>query len=268
MITWSFGKNTYDNQPINQSGTWQDFAKFLVLNRALAKGLNYITSAMGGDGRRCKKNALSRDWLPFDFDGAISDKDAKQLVDFFKGLQTLFYETASSAPNKRKFRFIVACDRAITEDETKALGALMQRLSGFEDGFDKCVHQHSQPIFLPLQKSSVLTLVGDLLPVDELLASIPAPQPKKKPKIKFKTNSNEITPYEFFKDNGLILSESENGIDVICPWFQWHTDEDTSGTVLFTPAPENNMAGGFKCHHSACSGLNIEDIFKRIERNK
>lgn len=50
------------------------------------------------------------------------------------------------------------------------------------------------------------------------------------------------------------------GHRIICPWYYLHTDEDTSGTVYFSPGEENNWKGGFKCHHGHCQSRSIVDL--------
>lgn len=275
-ISWSFGRNQFDNMPINRSGSWYEFLSFMFDHRAAAKGLNYITSAMGNDGRRCKANAQPRNWLAFDFDGKKIEVDGKQksigttdekaaaLVGFFSGLKSACYQTASSAPGARKMRFITKCDRDINENESKALGALIQSLTPSPDGFDKSVYQSAQPIFMPPLDQSIVEFDGDELPADILLASIPAPAPKRVIHRSYRTDVPD--GYGFFSRNGLILSESAgSGFDVCCPWAAAHTDADITGSVFFPPSADNNMAGGFKCQHSSCSHKTIADVYKLIE---
>ena len=279
-MNWSFGLSKYDNKPTNHCGSWSDLANFMANHRAWKKGYNYITSSMGGDGRRCKVNAQTRNWLAFDFDGVkievppgkyksigVSDEIAKSLVDFFKTFKTIYYQTASSLPNHRKMRFIVQCDRDVHESESKSLGAFIHEITPMPEGFDGSVHQLSQPIYLPLKSQPIMKFDGDILPVDSFLKAIPPEPPKKIIRRSF----NKSTPdaYGFFLKNGLIISESSpGGFDIVCPWAGEHSDGDVTGSVFFLPMPSNNYAGGFKCHHSSCCHKNIGDIFQLISRLK
>lgn len=276
LLSWSFGHNQFDNKPTNYIGNWDDFESFMVENRAQYKGENYITSAMGNDGRRCKANAQPRNWLAFDFDGikvevdgkqksiGVADEKATAIVGFFSGLKSTCYQTASSTPGARKLRAIVKTDRDINEDESKVLGALIAKLSPSPEGFDKSVQQSAQPIYLPLKREPILSFDGDELPVDALLATIPAPTPKK---VIHRTLQTDVPDgYGFFSRNGLILCESAGGgVDVVCPWAGSHTGGDISGSVFFAPGTDNNFAGGFKCQHSSCGDKSIADIYKMIE---
>lgn len=275
VITWSFGRTNFDNMPTNHRGDWNEFLSFLDSHKAKRKGLNYITSLMNGDGRRCKVNAHPRNWLVFDFDGekveiapekfdslGVNDLLAKELVDFFSGLQSFMYQTASSAPGARKMRFIVQCDREIDDSESKALGALVTRMTVMPSGFDKCTFQAAQPVYLPLINEPILSFDGDVLPVDELLATIPPPPPKR---FSHRRLNKSADAFDFFSKNGLILSDSAGGFDVVCPWAGVHSKADITGSVFFPPSADNNMAGGFKCHHSSCSHKTIADIYRLIE---
>jgi hypothetical protein len=51
-----------------------------------------------------------------------------------------------------------------------------------------------------------------------------------------------------------------------CPWWQRHTDQDTTGTAYFEPSEANQDRGGFKCHHGSCNGRSITDLERYFAR--
>lgn len=52
----------------------------------------------------------------------------------------------------------------------------------------------------------------------------------------------------------------EGGHRIICPWYEGHTGQDTTGTAYFEPAEQNGMQGGFKCQHGHCAHRTIADL--------
>lgn len=263
-INFSFGANKYDNRPINHSLSWDDFGIFISSHKSPCKGINYVTSAFGNDGRRCKSNAEPRSWLAFDMDGNLSNQECLELLKFFKNLKCYFYETASSSDNSRRVRIIIACDREINELESKLIGDYLTTLSPIKNGWDKSTFLSSQPIYLPPISKDLMSYEGESLPIDRLLAAIPPPATKRQ-SIR-KSYGKQPNAYEFFHRNQLILSESNLGsFDVICPWANEHTNADISGSVYFPPSPLNKEFGGFKCQHSHCETRTIKDIFKLLE---
>jgi len=264
-MSWSFGRNKYDNRPVNHHGNWDDFVDFISTHRARAKGLNYITSPFGGDGRRCKVNALTRAWLPFDMDGNLMDGDFALLLKFFSSLSCIAYETASSATNSRRARFIVQADTVIDEVQARALGLLIQGQAPVAaDVWDKCVHGAAQPLYLPPVGNAVLRFDGVILDVVAAMREVPPPKRTTllpRPKLRQAPNA-----YGFFERNGLLIGSAHGGShDVVCPWADGHTDGDTSGSVYFQPGAENGGWGGFKCQHHSCSERNIKSIFRLLQ---
>lgn len=64
---------------------------------------------------------------------------------------------------------------------------------------------------------------------------------------------------------GLYLAPLGEGRHAIrCPWLDSHTDRAESGTALLEPGPQNNWAGGFKCHHGHCTGRGIGDVYRLL----
>jgi hypothetical protein len=49
---------------------------------------------------------------------------------------------------------------------------------------------------------------------------------------------------------------------IVCPWVHEHTGRAETGTALSEPGPENNWAGGFRCHHGHCESRTIGDVYR------
>ena len=47
---------------------------------------------------------------------------------------------------------------------------------------------------------------------------------------------------------------------IICPWYECHTDKDQTGTIYFEPHEQNGGRGGFKCQHGHCADRSIADL--------
>ena len=267
LISWSFGKNRFDNMPVNHSGSFSEFVQFCADHKAAEKGLNYITPKFENDGRRCLVNAPTRDFLAFDMDGCLTDQEALLLTEFFSGVKGFCYETASSQKDMRRMRFIVIPDQAVTNEQSKIVSRFIEWTSKFGDSFDPCTHGLAQPIYLPPVGKDVLLLHGEPFKVAPVLQMYSKFNVKSKPKQKPRVFAPADTPdvYEYFARSGLILKEaSYGGWDVICLWADGHTNGDITGTVLYPPAAANNYAGGFKCQHHHCEYRSIADVYKLI----
>lgn len=272
-IGFSFGKNKFDNHPqqINLAN-WVEFVQFIDEHRAPAKGLNYITSPMGQDGRRCKANALARNILPMDNDGNCSDAEFEEFLNYFKNLgQCVVYETASSQVNARRFRAFVHLNRYVNPAELKRIARYVEEgIAGttrLEDGgWDQGVYNTSQPLYLPLNGSELHCCDGKPLDVEHILNVIPLEPEKVYPDWVYTNQSDALG---WFIENDLVISYPDTSkVRVICPWVEGHTGHDKTGTVLFRPSDENRMAGGFKCHHSHCKDKEIKHVFELINRER
>ncbi|MDH6299421.1 VapE domain-containing protein [Polynucleobacter sphagniphilus] len=272
-IGFSFGKNKWDNQPKNLTvASWNEFIQFVDDHRAPQKGLNYITSAMGGDGRRCKVNALARNFLPMDNDGNCSEQEFVQFLDYFSQLaRCVVYETASSKKHARRFRVLIALDQYVEEDQLKRIAMHVQNstkgIAKLEDGgWDASVYNVSQPLYLPPTDAVLHRFEGKPFSVDDALAAVP-PEPNKEYPAWVYTNQTDALAW--FIENDLVLGRIDSSkVRVICPWVEDHTGHDTTGTVLFRPSMENRMAGGFKCHHSHCNKKEIKHVYEYINRER
>jgi hypothetical protein len=50
--------------------------------------------------------------------------------------------------------------------------------------------------------------------------------------------------------------------DIRCPWVHEHTGGAETGTAISQPSSDNNLAGGFKCHHGHCESRTMGDMWR------
>ena len=61
-----------------------------------------------------------------------------------------------------------------------------------------------------------------------------------------------------------VKSEISPGrFDISCPWLNEHTEQEDSGTALFT---FDNGKAGFKCHHGHCEDRSINDVLLDLDK--
>lgn len=66
---------------------------------------------------------------------------------------------------------------------------------------------------------------------------------------------------------GLLTDERpdlEGWIAVRCPWIHGHSDRANTGAAIREPAPENEYAGAFRCHHGSCEGRGMRHVTEWI----
>jgi len=56
------------------------------------------------------------------------------------------------------------------------------------------------------------------------------------------------------------LGSMHGAHQIICPWYERHTDKDQTGTIYFEPDEQNGGRGGFKCQHGHCADRSIADL--------
>ncbi len=56
------------------------------------------------------------------------------------------------------------------------------------------------------------------------------------------------------------ITASEGGHQIVCPWYEGHTDKDQTGTAYWEPSEQNGMRGGFKCQHGHCAHRTAADL--------
>lgn len=271
-IGWAFGLNQTDNRPTNYAGTWEDLLEFIDQNRAPRKGLNYICPRMKRTEprqrpRRCNANAEPRIWMAWDMDGNISGNAFAALLGRLSELgKGVAYETASSAPEAHRCRFIFLLSRPVTGEEAKRIGEAVQNESGVT-GWDSSTHRPCQPVFLPPFGVALYRFEGQLLDVDYWLSK--TPPPKSKPKHRYISTQTRAKTNVFglFANAGMVLSVGADKHGVICPWHAQHTDGRPEA-ALFEPSATNNGAWGFKCLHAHCKDRTIKDVYALIDSCK
>lgn len=58
---------------------------------------------------------------------------------------------------------------------------------------------------------------------------------------------------------------SDGRFDITCPWVDEHTDQDDSGTAIFT---NEDGTLGFKCHHGNCEGKTGKHLMQYLENKQ
>lgn len=53
---------------------------------------------------------------------------------------------------------------------------------------------------------------------------------------------------------------------IVCPWVEGHTNQDDSGTILYTGNKEQ-LNIGFECHHGSCDGQTGKHLLEWVEDN-
>lgn len=62
-------------------------------------------------------------------------------------------------------------------------------------------------------------------------------------------------------DAGLYMASHGDWHDIVCPWWEEHSDRSLTGTAVREPNAENGWAGGFKCHHGHGDRLTIRNVY-------
>lgn len=62
------------------------------------------------------------------------------------------------------------------------------------------------------------------------------------------------------KELGITKRAGRGWVDVLCPWFNEHTDKATTGSAIAFPAKPNGWFGGYRCHHGHCQNRNWNDL--------
>ncbi len=56
------------------------------------------------------------------------------------------------------------------------------------------------------------------------------------------------------------ISSMHGAHQIICPWWEQHTDKDQTGTAYWEPSEQNGGRGGFRCMHGSCANRNVADL--------
>lgn len=88
-----------------------------------------------------------------------------------------------------------------------------------------------------------------------------ASKPRPKRKGAKPTSANRYV--DILDDAGLYLrpiTSMHGAHQIICPWWEQHTDKDQTGSIYFEPDEQNDMQGGYCCQHGHCRGRTIRDL--------
>lgn len=270
-IPFSFGRTQEDNHPCNCTvNGLEELGYFLDDARSPSKGLTYIAGPMGGDGRRCKDNALSSNLLRFDIDGStaykgapLSNADFERFKAVYQGISRILYPSSSDKEEARRFRQILLLDMGISREDSMRLGKYLASLTPWVE-LGEQVFRHEQPIFCPVGDAQVQVIHGEPLCVAEVMAKIPKPKIIRpyRPALRV---ANGMAMLDLLKLAGLYLKDGgSNKHLIVCPWHHLHSD-GRNEAAYFEPSHENNGAGGFHCLHSHCESRNVSDLIRLLK---
>ena len=187
QISYSLGKNKYDNQPkqIN-SENFDSFQETILTSRSAKKGEIYFTSAFtkgfhkniqkypNKGHYRLKNLALPRAFQPLDFDGFTNRDAYLKTREFLQKFRGFGYETWSYSQEAPRARAVLALSRPVNEPESLKIGFLVEKQITDAIGvemikFDKSVYQLAQPVYSPPINAKDYKFTGELVNVDELL---------------------------------------------------------------------------------------------------
>ncbi len=279
LFRFSFGADKFDVMPAQcASPDWSDFCRVFDDTRAPKKGMYQITAPMGGDGRRCKANALPRNWIAFDLDGGMVDGKEQPLTDdafdvirgTFAALgQGLTYETASSTTGARRARFVLSLDAEVPRDTAQRLCVYLEGLLPPGGYWDGSVYRAEQPLFLPPEGVEVIRFGDQPLSVEETLGMIrppPAPKVWTPPQRTGRQSVAYGLILPALQQLGLYIKHKGAGQhDILCPWGNEHSDGRYEA-AYFEPSGSNGGMGGFKCLHSHCEHRHIGHLLTFVEQ--
>jgi len=193
-FNFSYGRNTYDNQPTQLSAlNFDDLISQISNSGSRTKGQFYICSALksglhddqskypGLGHWRLKRLAQTRRFLALDADYFATPADFVAFRDLVSQWNALVYTTASHTAQAPRARAIIELDKDVDNEEGVAIGCAVQRLVESALGLgiiklDPSVYQASQPVYTPLRNAQQFITKGVALAVDATLAAWPAPQ--------------------------------------------------------------------------------------------
>lgn len=274
-FTFSFGQNKFDNYPRQcVCADFDEFASVFENTRAPRKGMYQITAAMGGDGRRCKDNAMPRNWVAFDLDGALEKGECVALSDdlfaeirmaFAEIGQGLTYETASSVSGARRARFVLALDAAIPREPAKRLCEFIQGLLPAGGYWDASVYKSEQPLYMPPPDVKVVRFGTEPISVEEALGMLPPPKVRQYTPRTPVLGEMASLLLDAINEMGMVIGNDGSGkFTIVCPWADEHTDGRPEA-AYFAPSDANGGLGGFSCLHAHCAHRNVGHLMKFVE---
>ena len=276
-FAYSLGRNRYDVLPLQRhAADLREFAMSVLSQRAPSKDrAGYISAGFGGDGRRCKSNALPRAWLPLDVDGIDPEVHVEWRL-FASRWRGFGWPTASSTPQSPRERVILELDEAVARDDGIAIGRLL--VQDVEDVFgtavriDRCTFRAEQPCFLPVGAVKPFYLLGEPLSVRTWLQFVQPPPPAPPPANQaeaLQADARMRQVIDVFGRAGLLRAPLNDGkgYAVHCPWEATHTTAgpaNDSATALLFPSEHNGWRGAFRCLHSHCDGRRLREVMRLL----
>lgn len=274
-LTYSVGKNTFDNKPRNcTAASFGEFERAILAKPyAEAKGLRYIAASFT-DGRRSKATALPRAWLPFDFDMIADGETFSDLCMFLSRYVGFGYTTASHTSEKPRARAILAADREMTREECRrvclAIDQKIRDALGDRVGLDASVYRAEQPVYTPTVGSQIVRWTdGEVVDVDELLAEAPEieERPGKRERLEGIASTDPVL--RALIDLDMVKKDMGDGrYAVECPCSSDHTGSSgESSTVYFLPMTGGVQYGRFHCLHAHCQGRDNSEFLAALGLN-
>jgi AAA domain/Primase C terminal 2 (PriCT-2) len=192
-IKFSFGRNTYDNQPAQcTAADFDDFVTQIRQTGSTRKGETYICGPLAkgahtdpvknpGVGHwRTRNLALPRRFLALDADGFSSPTVFADFQQEVARWNSVVYTTASHTALAPRARAIIELSRDVDYAEGIALGDAVQRMLEANMGvstitLDPSVYRAAQPVYTPLVGAQITRHVGPALDVDAVFLAWPAP---------------------------------------------------------------------------------------------
>jgi putative DNA primase/helicase len=219
--------------------------------------------------------ALSRAFLPFDFDGFDTPEVFTKLREWLVGFRGFGYTTASHTQDAPRCRIVLAVSRAATREEGKALSLTLQRMIQQDLGtgmkFDESVYNAEQPLYTPLKNAEIFRFNGLSVDVDAVLANISIVE-KKKPSTLISRVEAIAAVDPVFNElhlKGMVKKDMNNGqYAVDCPCSNDHTgDSNETSTVYYLPHFGGIKYGKFNCLHDHCRERPQEQFLEALNLN-
>ena len=260
----------------------------------------FFCRAMGGDGRRTKKNTEAARFIALDLDHGLTPKNKPQVVAACGLLSSFVYTTASSTEANPRLRIVIEAIREILPEETpaavQALTAfLRENAPDWPGEVDSCSEKREQFYCVPTSEAakSAQLFHGAPVDVDALMAKYPAPvanhtakkatdaaEARGKPADFHPATEAELTPpplpadfidpaVRALEEAGLMLGAGKAVGEwrIRCPFEHEHTtqaDEGDSSTVYRAANTGGRRYGQFICLHAHCAHRPQDEFFKAV----
>lgn len=272
-IRYSRGIDRFDNLPAQREvASFDDFEAAILSDRSSAKGLTYICGPFkegahsnsdknkGLRAWRQKHLALSRAFLPFDFDGFDTPEVFAKLKEWLIHFRGFGYTTASHTQDAPRCRIVLAVSRATTREEGTALSLAVQHMIQQDLGtgmqFDESVYKAEQPLYTPLKNAETFHFKGLPVDVDAVLANRPSVEEKKPSTLmsRAETIAAGDSVLNALHLKGMVKKDMGSGqYAVDCPCASDHTGESNeTSTVFYLPHFGGVKYGKFHCLHDHC----------------